>query len=70
MPQSQREAFAAFVAQEETERQKLQAIGLPLRRFESQGQHLVRFRQYFAGKGVLEFWEWDRQLNPKGFESD
>ncbi len=67
MPQSQPDAFAAFAAQDEAERRKLQAIGLSLRKFESQGQRLVRFRQFFAGKGVLEFWEWDRQLNPKPF---
>jgi len=69
MPKSQPEAFAAFMAQDGAERKKLQAIGLSLKKFESPGQHLVRFRQFFTGKGVLEFWEWDRQLNPKPLEA-
>lgn len=70
MPLNQPEAFAVFVAQDEAERRKLQAIGLSLRKFESHGQHLVRFRQFFAGKGVLEFWEWDRQINPQKLEEE
>ena len=68
--QSQSEAFAAFAAQEAAERSKLQAIGMSLRKFESQGQRLVRFRQFFTGQGVLEFWEWDRELNPNRFDGE
>ena len=68
MPQSQPEAFTSFLTQEETERGKLQRIGLSLKKFDSPGQKLVRFRQFFTGKGVLEFWEWDRDLNAKGFD--
>ncbi len=68
IPQSQPDAFTSFLTQEETERGKLQKIGLSLKKFDSQGQRLVRFRQFFAGKGVLEFWDWDRHLNPKRFD--
>lgn len=65
MPQSQPDAFVSFLAQEEAEREKLQRIGFSLKKFDTQGQRLVRFRQFFTGMGVLEFWDWDRDLNPK-----
>ncbi len=65
MPQSQPDAFASFLAQEETEREKLKRIGFSLKKFDTQGQRLVRFRQFFTGQGVLEFWDWDRDLNPE-----
>lgn len=68
-PQSQPDAFADFLAQEAAERGKLQKIGFSLRKFDTQGQRLVRFRQFFTGKGVLEFWDWDRDLNPERLTS-
>lgn len=70
MEREQPEVFASFTAQEDTERQKLQRIGLSVRRFDSLGQRLVRFRQFFAGKGVFSFWEWDRELNSKGLNRE
>jgi len=67
---SQPDAFAGYLAQEATERMKLQKIGLSLSKFDSRGQRLVRFRQFFTGKGVQEFWDWDRDLNPEGLTLD
>ena len=70
VPQSQPDAFADFLAQDAVERGKLQNMGFSLRKFDTLGQRLVRFRQFFAGKGVLEFWDWDRDLNPEKLTSD
>lgn len=67
---SQPDAFAEYLAQEATERMKLQKIGLSLNKFNSRGQRLVRFRQFFTGKGVQEFWDWDRDLNPERLTLD
>ncbi len=70
MPQSQPDAFASFLAQEEAERSKLRQIGFSLKKFDTQGQRLVRFRQFFTGRGVLEFWDWDRDINPEKLTFD
>ncbi|MBI1349401.1 hypothetical protein GC163_24300 [bacterium] len=40
-----------------------------LRSFDSPGEHIKRFREFFQDSEdvALDFWKWDKQINPNGF---
>jgi hypothetical protein len=50
------------LARNEAFRQKLLAT------FDGEGEHLERLREHFQPTGhILDFWTWDRDLNPERF---
>ena len=61
------DAFRGFLEAEDAQQQNMDRLKLSTRMFSSRGQHFVRLRQAFPEK-VLDFWQWDRKMNPDGFE--